>query len=178
MLAFSGATAHRNMASTEDVDLFMVVEHGKVWFAFLTAILWARLRGVRKTLCINYVLGDRALPLFDHDAFTAQQMASLKPLYGKDCYDRFLSANPFVGRHFPNFTARRHREMYAELSASKWKGRLELLLRLGPAQILERVSRAVLGWHLRRKVTRAVAGASDAIIEPQRLKLHSMRHKP
>src|SRR6266566_1122358 len=42
MIAFSGSTAHRNMTSTEDVDLFMIVEDGKLWAVFLWAIVWAK----------------------------------------------------------------------------------------------------------------------------------------
>src|SRR5439155_268107 len=56
MLAFSGATAHRNMSTPEDIDLFMVVEDGKVWAVFLLAMVWAKLLGLRKRLCLNYVI--------------------------------------------------------------------------------------------------------------------------
>ena len=131
-----------------------------------------------KTFCINYVVSDAALPLFDHDAFTAQQMASLKPIYGKTCYDRFLAMNPFVRRLFPNFEPRRHRDMYAEIETPRWKGLLEGVLRLGPVQAMERISRAVLGRHLRRKL-QAVSrtSQSDVFLEPKRLKLHLRSHR-
>ncbi len=178
MVAFSGSTAHRNMTSLEDIDLFMVVEEGKLWFAFSVAILWAKLCGVRKTFCMNYVLSDSALPLFEHDPFTAQQMASLKPFYGKACYDEFLALNPFVRRCFPNFEAIRHREMYPEIEPSMLKRALEKLLRMGPAQLLECFSRAVLGWYLRRKAADASrTGDCDVVIERRRLKLHLQSHK-
>jgi glycosyltransferase involved in cell wall biosynthesis len=178
MLAFSGATAHRNMSNDEDLDLFMIVEDGKVWFTFLVAILWAKWRGVRKTFCINYVVSDRALPLFHHDAFTAQQMASLKPFYGKSCYDRLLAANPFVRRFFPNFQARRHREMYKEIETGGLKRVIEGVLRIGIVQTLDRVSRIGLGWHLARKVQAASkTGICDVVLEPARLKLHLRSHR-
>src|SRR5436309_11371921 len=48
-----------------------------------------------RSLCMNYVISDQALPLLETDLFTAQQVASLKPIYGKDVYDRFIAANPF-----------------------------------------------------------------------------------
>jgi glycosyltransferase involved in cell wall biosynthesis len=178
MVAFSGSTAHRNMTTTEDVDLFMVIEDGRLWAVFLLAMVWAKLKGLRRRLCMNYILSDAALPLFEHDAFTAQQAASLKPFYGKAVYDRFLEMNPFVRRRFPNFSPGRHRERYAEISASSFKGFAERLLRLGPIQILERVSRKVLGYYLRRKAGAAGGrGDCDMLLEPRRLKLHMTSHK-
>jgi glycosyltransferase involved in cell wall biosynthesis len=178
MMAFSGATAHRNMDNTEDVDLFVIVEEGKVWFAFLAAMVWAKVRGLRRRFCLNYVIGDGVLPLFDHDAFTAQQMASIKPFFGKACYDRFLRANPFVRRHFPNFDSGAQRNAYPEVEPSSLKLWLERSLAWGPAWVLEKTSRGVLGWYFRRKL-RGMPPATDfdVLIEPQRLKLHFNNHK-
>jgi hypothetical protein len=173
MLAFSGSTAHRNMTTTEDIDLFMIVEDGKVWAVFLMAMIWAKVRGLRRRLCLNYVISDAALPLFEQDVFTAQQVASLKPFYGKSLYDRFISTNPFVRRRFPNFDPPRHREAYPDLQPGIHKGTVEALLRLGPIQLFERISRVLLGRYLRGKVNEE----SDVQLDPRRLKLHLRSHK-
>jgi len=173
MIAFSGSTAHGNMTTTEDVDLFMIVEDGKLWATFLGAVLWAKAKGLRKHLCMNYLLSDAALPLFEHDVFTAQQAASLKPIYGKVVYDRFISVNPFVKRCFPNFEPSRHREAFVEIKPHKSKRWLEIFLRFGAIQVLERFSRFALGRHLRRKIT----SQSDVQLDRRRLKLHLHSHK-
>jgi glycosyltransferase involved in cell wall biosynthesis len=173
MLAFSGSTAHRNMTSTEDIDLFMVVEDGKVWAVFLMAMIWAKVRGLRRRLCLNYVISDAALPLFEGDPFTAQQVASLKPFYGKTVYDRFIRMNPFVRRRFPNFEPALHREAYSEMRTRANKTAQETVLRFGPIQVLERLSRAVLGRYLRRKINET----SDVQLNPRCMKLHLRSHK-
>lgn len=173
MIAFSGATAHRNMASAEDVDLFIVVEDGKLWAVFLAAMLWAKAKGLRKRLCMNYLISDAALPLFEHDLFTAQQAASLKPVYGKTIYDRFLDLNPFVSRWFPNFDRARHRDAYPEIETRGPKRLLETLLRIGPVQVFERVSRFILGKYLSGKVN----PQSDVQFDRRRLKLHLNSHR-
>jgi len=173
MIALSGSTAHRNMTTTEDVDLFIVVEDGKLWAVFLTAMVWAKAKGLRKRLCMNYVISDAALPLFEHDVFTAQQAASLKPVYGKSIYDTFIAANPFIVRCFPNFEAPLHRNFYPELAPRKSKGIFEALLRIGPIQIAERLSRSILGRYLGRKV----GPESDVQLDARRLKLHLHSHK-
>ena len=174
MIAFSGSTAHRNMTSTEDVDLFLIVEDRKLWAVFLCAMVWAKLKGLRKRLCMNYLISDEALPLTETDLFTAQQVASLKPIYGKATYDRFIAANPFVRRRFPNFQVQRHREMYPEIVAGRGKQILEGVLRLGPVQVLERLSRFVLGRYLCRKRT----PESEVQMDARHLKLHLHSHKP
>lgn len=173
MIAFSGATAHRNMTSAEDIDLFIVVEHGKLWALFLGAIVWAKAKGLRKRLCMNYLISDGALPLYEHDPFTAQQAASLKPVYGKAVYDRFIEANPFIRRCFPNFDPRHHREVYVEIESGRMKRLFEFLLRKGPVQIVERFSRLILGRHLAKKVR----PESDVQLDSRRLKLHLQSHR-
>src|SRR5262249_20021158 len=173
MIAFSGATAHRNMSTAEDIDLFMIVEDGKVWAVFLIAVLWAKAKGLRKRLCMNYTISDAALPLFDHDAFTAQQVASIKPIHGKELYDRFIASNPFVTRWFPNFKPSRHRNFYQEIQPSRSKRTLEMIFRMGAVQILERLSRALLWPYLKGKIEHE----SDVLLEPRRLKLHLRSHK-
>ncbi len=174
MVAFSGSTAHRNMTSKEDVDLFMIVEEGKLWAVFLSAMVWAKFKGLRKRLCMNYLISDGALPLTETDLFTAQQVASLKPIYGKATYDRFIAANPFVRRRFPNFQIQRHREMYPEIVAGRGKQIIERVLRIGPVQVLERFSRFVLSRYLCRKRT----PESEVQLDARHLKLHLHSHKP
>ncbi len=178
MLAFSGSTAHRNMVDGEDLDLFMIVEDGKLWAVFLIMMVWAKLKGLRKRLCMNYIISDEALPLFDSDIFTAQQVASLKPIYGKKVYDTFIAMNPFVRRCFPNFEPSRHRQVYSEIRAGDLKKIFERLLRFGPIQILERIARIVLGRYLRQKADHARRGGDSAVVlDSRRLKLHLRSHK-
>ena len=178
MIAFSGATAHRNMTDPEDIDLFMVVEDGKMWATYLMAMVWAKAKGLRRRLCMNYLITDRALPLVENDAFTAQQVASLKPVFGKTTYDEFLESNSFVTKRFPNFDVRRHRDAYPEIAASGMKRGIELLLRFGPVQLCEKLSHWILEPYLKRKSQRVSARTSvDVLLEPRRLKLHMNSHK-
>jgi hypothetical protein len=173
MLALSGSTAHRNMNTTEDIDLFLIVEDGKLWAVFLIAVLWAKVKGLRKRLCMNYLISDRALPLFEHDLFTAQQVASLKPMFGKTVYDRFIEANSFVSRSFPNFDAAGHRDAYAEIKPYRSKRFLEAVLRFGPVQVLDWFSQFVVGRYLSGKIN----ATSDVLLDRRRLKLHLHSHK-
>jgi hypothetical protein len=173
MIAFSGSTAHRNMTNAEDIDLFMIVEKGKAWAVFLIAVLWAKAKGIRKKLCMNYIITGAAMHLMEQDLFTAQQVAALKPIYGKAVYDDFIQANSFVRRRFPNFDPSMHRGMYPEIQTPSWKRLLERFLHMGPIQLLEGVSRLGMGWYLSRKIN----ADSDVRLDRYRLKLHLHSHK-
>jgi glycosyltransferase involved in cell wall biosynthesis len=177
MLAFSGASAHRNMTD-RDVDLFAVVEDGRLWATLIVVTLWAKARGLRRNLCLNYILSDRRLPLFEVDAFTAQQAASLKPFYGKEVYDEFIRLNRFVRRTFPNFDPLSHRSSHRELTHAWYKKPLESVLRLGFVQFMEVAGRILWGGHLARQ-RRAAAGLgeTDVILERGRIKLHLRSHR-
>src|SRR5262249_16940 len=150
-----------------DIDLFIIVEDGKLWAFFLIAMLWAKAKGLRKRLCMNYLISDAVLPLFERDLFTAQQAASLKPVFGKSMYDRFIRANSFLYKWFPNFKPARHRMFYPEIEVRASKSFFEALLGIGPIQIVEWFSRFALGRYFLRKC----AARSDIRFDARHLKL-------
>ena len=177
MIAFSGATAHRNMGD-EDLDLFAVIEDGKLWAVLLAVTIWAKLKGLRKNICLNYIVSDRALPLFEVDPFTAQQAAALKPFFGKRVYDRFIDVNPFIQRHFPNFERAIHRDQYDEIPEPGLKKVFETVLRWGPIQVLDRISEWVLGSYLQAKERDAQTnGRSELLLGRRWIKLHLQGHR-
>ena len=67
----------------------------------------------------------------------------------------------------------RSRNFYPEIRVSRSKPLLEGTLRAGAIQILERLSRALSGPYLKRKIE----PESDVLLEPRRLKLHLRSHK-
>src|SRR5262249_26255481 len=76
-------------------------------------------------------------------------------------------------RCFPNFNADHHRSFYPEIEPGKAKRIFEMVLRLGPVQLLEGFSRLVLTRHLREKSTER----SDIQLDTRRLKLPTHSHK-
>jgi hypothetical protein len=122
---------------------------------------------------MNYLISDGALALAERDAFTAQQAAALKPIYGKTVYGRFIAANPFIQQKLPNADLAKQRESYPEISGRRGKRVLEGILRAGIIQMLERMSRIVLRKYLMGKTN----SDSDVVMNPHRLKLHLHSHK-
>ena len=66
MLALSGATAHHN-ASDGDIDLFLITAKGRTWAVSFFLFACMKLLGLRRTICLNYLLGEDGLALPDRD---------------------------------------------------------------------------------------------------------------
>jgi hypothetical protein len=171
MVGLSGACAHEN-ASDDDVDVFLVARAGRAWCMYLGLVAASRLLGVRRTLCVNYVVDEGQLRLAEHDVFTASELVALRPLAGREAYCRFVQQNDWVGARFPNFVERHASDAAAvpPAGAPRW---LEGLLDLGPAPLFEWLSRRIMGARIRRKAR----GSPAVVLGSGRLKLHVFDHR-
>lgn len=172
LVGLTGACAHDN-ASDDDVDVFLVTRAGRAWAVYLAVIALSRLLGVRRTLCVNYVVDESEMALPEHDLFTACELVGLMPLAGREGYCRLVQSNAWTSRFFPNFFFDRHAadaHGIPPAGAPRW---VERTLDLGPAQVLERLSRWVVGARVRRKAGEAPGLALSA----GRLKLHLLDHR-
>jgi glycosyltransferase involved in cell wall biosynthesis len=177
MVAFSGATAHEN-SRDGDVDLFVVTARERAWAVALILFVAMKLLGRRRTICLNYFLAEDRLALAEQDAFTASQIASLKPVSGHSFLYRLVRANEWGASFFPNFWER-YRSLVAAPADESEAGSLlwEAILSLGPGFLLERIGRIALGTHLKRQLRGSPAGSSVKL-EPGVLKLHFKDHGP
>lgn len=170
MVALSGSLAHLNAEPSADLDVFVITAPGRVWSVTLSILVMARLLGCRRRLCLNYVVSERALAIAPADLFAANQIIHLKPIAGRDVFGRFVAANPFVAATYPNFASG-----IAEPEPAMFRTAIERVAALA-APALERLARAVYGWHLRR---RSIGWQSwDQVrLERECLKLHTTSHR-
>jgi hypothetical protein len=172
LVALSGACAHDN-ATDSDVDLFVIVRRGRAWAVALTLMAIAKVVGKRRSLCLNYIVDEDALALPEQDLFTAAEIVGLRPLAGGEAYRRFVEANAWVAPRFPNFFDSHGRlARVPRAGAPRW---LERILDAGPAPVIERLSRWLLGRHFRRQWGPAREGIR---LSRSRLKLHAVDHGP
>lgn len=172
LVALSGACAHGN-ASDDDVDVFLIVKRGRPWAVYLALVVLSRLLGVRRSLCLNYLVDEDELVLPERDLFTSAQIVGLRPLAGGPAYRAFVHANEGALRRYPNFRARfgPESEPLPPAGGPRW---LEAVLDAGPAPLLESLSRRLMGARLRRKGR----GRPGVALTPHRLKLHTDDHRP
>jgi hypothetical protein len=171
MVALSGSLAHLNAEGVADLDLFVITSAKRVWSVTLTILIVGRLLGWRKRLCLNYVISEQRMAIEPADLFSANQIIHLRAIAGEQTYRRFLDANAFVAKCYPNFVPQPGSGLRAPGSEL-----LERLLSIGIAQAAERVARALYTWHLRRRS--ATWRSIDQVrLEPECLKLHTSSHR-
>jgi hypothetical protein len=169
MVALSGACAHGN-ATDHDVDVFLVTSRGRAWLVCLALTVLSRLVGVRRSLCLNYIVDEQALAFEARDLFTASEAVGMRLLAGPATYARLLAANAWIFDRFPNFRGIHSAEAARVPEAgSAWERWLAW-----PAPLLERLSRRVLGGRLARKGR----GHAGVALSPHHLKLHTQDHRP
>lgn len=177
MVALSGSLAHLNAARGADVDLFVITAASRVWSVTTTALVAARLLGWRRHLCLNYVISERRLSVAPEDLFTANQIVHLRPLVGANAYKRFLRANPFVARLYPNFTPRGEWPLVPFGRRQRWKPIVERVLDwLAIAPIYEHACRVAYSWYLRRQAPRW-RSRDQVRLDQECLKLHTTSHR-
>lgn len=153
MVALTGSLAVNNPDERSDLDYLLITAPGRLWLCRAMVILlvrWAARRG--DTVCPNYLLSEQALSLEPQDYFVARELAQLVPLYGLAMYYRFRRANAWMMAFLPNADGppypapTRWNGSEAEVP-SRWRRMAEAVLRLPPADYLER-------WEMRRKVAK------------------------
>lgn len=177
MVALSGSVAHLNLDGAGDLDLFIVTRGRHVWSVTVAVVLIAKLLRRRQTTCANFVLADSALALDQQDLFSASQIIHLKPLVGETTYRRFVAANPFVSRFYPNF---RVTPVTSRLTVLRQvirgaKRTVEFVLAV-PSIAVEGLCRHAYRAYLTRRSS--TWDSPDQVrLEPDCLKLHTKSHR-
>ncbi len=181
MVALSGSVAHLNMDADADLDLFIVTRGHHVWSVTVAVVLLTKLLQARRVVCANFVMSDANLTVEQQDLFTANQIVHLKPLIGREVFEGFLAANPFVRRYYPNHPAEaigvvpKEFDQFVGRKRQRFKRALERVLGV-VSPSAESLCRRAYTWHLRR---RSVAWTSPEQVRLHRdyLKLHTKSHR-
>jgi hypothetical protein len=171
MAALSGGSA---LSYGEDLDLFVVAAPGRAWTVTLLSVLLAKAMGLRRAICVNYLVDEGALHIPARDFFTAHQVLTLKPVYGLGVYERFVRENAWVKEHFPNFTPHREETPFRAREGRMKRGIERLLTKGGDG--MEEAVRGLYGRYLRRRLGPS-GGRSGVVLTPHRLQLNVVDHK-
>jgi hypothetical protein len=150
MVAVTGALAMNNARANDDIDLFILVQPGRLWMCRLLVLAVVKLAARHGTeLCPNFLLSTDRLQLTAHNLYVAHEVAQLVPLNRGPWYDAFLDANAWVGGMLPNaFSGRRRVDATARES---------LLGRIGGAILSRRLFDPLERCEMDRKVRRLSA---------------------
>lgn len=177
MVALSGSIAHLNLDARGDLDLFIITRGSRVWSVTVATVLLAKAMRRRQTVCANFVVADSALSVGPEDLFTASQIIHLKPLLGNATYRRFLAANRWVGRFYPNFHAAAPNSTYIRQGALLRGGkRLVEWLFAVPSKGVELACRTAYGAYLRRR-SATWSSPEGVHLGRDHIKLHTHSHR-
>ncbi len=114
LLGLSGSVAMNNAESPDDVDIFLITSHKRMWITRLLALGYAQLLGLRRKraqteakdlICLNMFMdeGNLTMPAEKRSLYIAHEVLQMKPLVSKyKTYERFLTANCWIFSYFPN----------------------------------------------------------------------------
>jgi len=102
MVAVTGTLAVNNVEATDDIDLFIVTQPGRLWLCRALVILLVRLAALAgDELCPNYFLSEQKLSLEERTFFAAREVTQMAPLYGPEVYGRIRQLNAWADDFLP-----------------------------------------------------------------------------
>ncbi len=112
MVAVCNTLAINNATSGSDIDLFIVAKPGRLYFVrFLTVALFMFL-GVRRhgtkiagRFCLSFYCDETVMDLESiqsgpDDIYLPYWIMTMKPLYGRDTYEKFAKENVWIAKYF------------------------------------------------------------------------------
>ena len=104
-VAISGSLSKGYFDNESDFDFFVITKSRRVWIARFFLALYKRLflANSYKEFCINYFISTSTLEIEEKNKFTATEIITLLPLYGKQLFKDFYTKNSWVSDYYPHF---------------------------------------------------------------------------
>lgn len=109
----TGSVSHGSASAEDDIDVFVVAAHNRLWLTRLAEQILYRLMGVRRRysdkdvsdrICINYYTSDREIDFSGNETngfMSALEIAMMKPVVHPEFYEQILYENRWVRKYFP-----------------------------------------------------------------------------
>jgi len=107
-ILLSGSISKGFMEEDSDIDYFVITYPNRVWFSRLALMFFKKLflLNSKRNFCINYFVDSENLEIEEKNIFTATEIVTLLPTFGRNIYDEFYEKNFWVKQYFPNFPKR------------------------------------------------------------------------
>lgn len=104
-VAISGSLSKHFADETADVDFFIITTANRLWIARTILHLFKKITFLFKMqdlFCMNYFIDEAEPCIIEKNLYTAMEIATVLPLYGKNVFDEFYEANIWTRIFFPN----------------------------------------------------------------------------
>ena len=103
-IAVSGSLSKNFATENSDIDFFVVTAANRLWVARTFMHLYKKLTfltGKQHWFCMNYYVDEAVLEIPEKNIFTAMEIVTLVPMYGKAAIGNFFSSNDWTKIYFP-----------------------------------------------------------------------------
>ncbi len=189
-VAACNTIAISDIRKDSDLDVFIIVRHGRMWYTRfkITALAWlARMLRhgdkVADRICLSFFITDDALNLESiakkpYDIYLMYWISLLVPLWDKGVFQDFSKQNAWVRDYLPNYTPYSSEEMKRlEKDVPFYQGlrRMgEAVLGGGFGNIVERFFRRLERGKMKERLGKLDKENTDVIVSDQMLKFHEV----
>ncbi|MDD2807387.1 MAG: hypothetical protein PHW95_02625 [Patescibacteria group bacterium] len=188
MIAVCNNVSYNNGSAKSDIDFFVVVKNGRLYFTRAIVTVLANALGLRRhgakisnRVCLSFYIIDTELDLSDiaiadPDPYLIYWSATLFPIFNNDVYHKFLASNAWLKKYLPHFNGveangRRFASRYKMAASSQALGRWIFGGRLGDAA--EKIARLIqLTKMSYNKKSVATQPNTKVVISERMLKFH------
>lgn len=103
-VSISGALAKGYYDDDGDIDFFIITKPKHLWLARTLLIAYKKLflLNSKKHFCVNYFISSDRLKIAEQNKFTATELVTLIPIYGKTVFNAFVEENSWALDFYPN----------------------------------------------------------------------------
>ncbi len=105
-VAISGSLSKGFFDKTSDFDFFIITKAKRVWITRTFIAIYKRLflLNSHKEFCVNYFVSTDTLEIEEKNRFTATEIVTIIPLFGRNVFSEFYNQNKWVYNFFPNIS--------------------------------------------------------------------------
>lgn len=148
----SGSLSKHSMRPDSDIDFFLITTPGRLWLARTLLVIFKKvfLFNSHKYFCVNYFIDTEHLEIEEKNLFTATEVVTLLPMYGREWQQAFYRKNLWAWRRFPH-SPLRSEEGVSPDAPSRFKRLVEWALGGAPGTWLDRQAMQITVKFWKRK---------------------------
>lgn len=115
-ISLSGSLSKGYIGEDPDIDYFIITKENRLWLSrtLLVAFKKIFLFNSYKYFCVNYFIDTNNLEIEEKNLFTATELSTLIPVYGKAVKQRFFECNRWVKDYYPNYLTQQQKELTSQ----------------------------------------------------------------
>jgi hypothetical protein len=151
-VCISGSLSKNYFDEKSDVDFFIITKPGRLWLCRTFLILKYKLlpKRLKKYWCTNYFISSDDLALPDRNAFTATELAFLKPMVNYNGYKELIDQNQWYREKFPNKPLHEP-QRYMHVKEGRFKRTTEWILSGAAGTLIDNLLLKITHSHWRKK---------------------------